>query len=99
MFSRRRIKVIVLLSFALAAVSVGTLGYTDAGYFDAGIAEASPDGWSPSPSPRHRGAGCRSSTPNPSFDHSAPTLPPTTAPAILYCDDDGNCYSPHRSDN
>ena len=107
MFSLRRIKIMVLLSCALAAVSLVAVGYTDAnagaGYGTADTAALStPDGSSPRLSPGHRGprlrgASCRSSTPNPNSNYSTPTLPPT--PAIWYRDDDGNWYPGYRGDN
>lgn len=104
MLNLRRIKAMVLLSCALAAVSLVAVGYTDAnagsGYVGADTAALSaPDGPSLRPSPghrgpsiRHRGVSCRSSTPGPNSNYSTPT--PLLPPAIMYCDDEGNCYSP-----
>ena len=107
MFSLRRIKIMVLLSCALAAVSLVAVGYTDAnaGAVDVGTDVATlstPDGPIPRLSPGHRGprprgASCRSSTPSPNSDYSTPTLPPP--PAVWYCDDEGRCYLPHRADD
>ena len=107
MFNLRRIKIMVLLFCALAAVSLVAVGYTDAdtGYGNVAAdtaALSTPDGPSPRLSPGHRGprprgASCRSSTSSPNSDYSTPTLPPP--PAVWYCDDEGRCYLPHRADD